>query len=91
MCYVFNLFVIFLHDSQLFIFMISSIYTGVTHFNFSVIISDSFNFIFETVFLRDSINDSFLKIMLSVSPALHQAPPIISVIPQINARLRLTV
>ncbi len=29
--------------------------------------------------------------MLSASPALHQAHPIISVVTQINARLRLTV
>ncbi len=53
--------------------------------------SNSFNFIFETVLLCDSINYSFLKIKLSASPALHQAHPIISVITQINALLRLTV
>ncbi len=53
--------------------------------------SNSFNFIFETDLLRDSINYSFLKIKLSASPALHQAHPIISVITQISARLRLTV
>ncbi len=90
MCTVFNLFVIFLYDSQLFIFMISSICVGLP-FYFSVVISNSFNLIFETDLLRNSINYSFLKIMLSASPVLHQALPVISVITQINARLRLTV
>ncbi len=80
----------FLHDYQIFIFMIYSICTGFTFF-FSVVISNSFNFIFETVLLYDSVNYSFLKIMLSASPALYQAHPIISVITQINAQLRLTV
>ncbi len=61
------------------------------HFYFSVVISNSFNLIFETDLLCDSIDYSFLKIMLSASPALHQAPPIISVITQMNAWLRLTV
>ncbi len=46
---------------------------------------------FEKVLLCDSINHSFLEIMLSASPALHQAHPIISVITQMNAQLRLTV
>ncbi len=48
------------------------------HFYFIVVISNSFNFIFETDLLPDRINYSFLKIMLSASPVLHQAPPIIS-------------
>ncbi len=61
------------------------------HFYFSVVISNSFKCIFETVLLHDSINYSFLKIMLSASPALHQAPPIISLTTQINSWLRLTV
>ncbi len=39
------------------------------HFYFSVVISNSFNVIFETVLLHDSINYRFLKIMLSASPA----------------------
>ncbi len=71
----------FLLDSQLFIFMISSICTGLKK-NLqcsSVVINNSFNFIFETNLLCDSVNYSFLKIMLSASPALHQAHPIISV------------
>ncbi len=67
------------------------VFVQALHFYFRVVISNSFNFIFETDLLCDSINYSFLKIMLSASPALHQAPPIISVITQINARLRLTV
>ncbi len=57
---VFNLFVIFLHDSQLFIFMISSICTGL-HFDFSVVISLSFNLIFETDLFCYSINYSFFR------------------------------
>ncbi len=61
------------------------------HFYFSVVISNSFNFIFETDMLRDSINYSFLNIMLSASPALHQALPIISVITQITQWVKLAV
>ncbi len=63
------------------------VFVQALHFYFSVVISNSFNLIFETDLLRDSINYSFLNIMLS---ALHQAPPIISVITQMNARIRLT-
>ncbi len=56
------------------------------HFYFNVVISNSFNFIFEADLLSDSIIQSFLrvKIMLSASPVLHQATPIISVTTQIN-------
>ncbi len=63
---------------QLFIFMISSICTGFT-FYFNVVISNSFNLIFEADLLRDSINKSFLRveIKLFASPALHQHTPII--------------
>ncbi len=54
-CALFNfLFFFILHDSQLFIFMISSICTGFTFFFF--VISKSFNLIFEAGMLRDSIN-----------------------------------
>ncbi len=51
MCTVFCYF----YDSQLFIFTISNICTGFT-FYFNVVISNSFNFIFETDLLCDSIN-----------------------------------
>ncbi len=44
-----------LHDSQLFIFMISSIVQAL-HFYFNVVINNSFNFIFEMDLLLDSIN-----------------------------------
>ncbi len=67
------------------------VFVQALHFYFNVVISNNFYFIFETVLLCDSINYSFLKIMLSASPALHQAHPIISVTTQINAQLRLTV
>ncbi len=65
------------------------VFVQALHFYYSVVINYSFNFIFETDLLCDSNNYSFLKIMLSASPAHHQAPPIISVITQINARLRI--
>ncbi len=80
MRYVFYLFVIFLHD----LYLRFLVFVQALHFYFSVVI-------FEIDLLCDSINYSFLKIMLSAYPALHQAPPIISVITQINALLRLTV
>ncbi len=64
------------------------VFVQALHFYFSVVISNSFNFIFEIDLLCDSINYNFLKIMLSASPEL-QAPPIISVITQMYARLRL--
>ncbi len=69
------------------------VFVQTLHFYFNVVIRNVFNFTFETDLLRDSINSSFLrvKIKLSASPPLHQAPPIIAVIIQINARLRLTV
>ncbi len=67
------------------------VFVQALHFYFSVVISNSFNCIFETDLLCASINYNFLKIMLSASPALHQAPPIIYFITQINARLRLNV
>ncbi len=51
--FLFYLYFFFLHDSQLFIFTISSICSGFT-FYFNVVISNSFNFIFETDVLRDS-------------------------------------
>ncbi len=46
---------------------------------FNVVISNSFNLIFEADLLRDSINKSFLRveIKLFASPALHQHTPII--------------
>ncbi len=47
MCTVFILFLFILHDSQLFIFTISSIWSGFK-FYFNVVISNSFNFTFET-------------------------------------------
>ncbi len=64
------------------------VFVQALHFYFNVVISNSFNFIFEADLLRDSI----IKVSwLSASPALHQAPPIIAVATQINARLRLTL
>ncbi len=81
-CAVFNLFVIFFNMIPNYLWFL--VFVQALHFYFSVVISNSFNFIFETDLLRDSINYSFLKIMWSASPALHQAPPIISVITQIN-------
>ncbi len=51
------------------------IFVQALHFYFSVVISNSFNVIFETDVFRDSLNYSFLEIMLSASPALHQALP----------------
>jgi len=74
-----------------YLYLLFLVFVQALHFYFSDVISNSFNLIFETDLLRDHINYSFLKIMLSASPALHQAPPIISVITQMNARLRLTV
>ncbi len=56
----------------------SSLFVQALHFYFSVVISNSFNLIFETVLLHDRINYGFLKIILSASPVLHQAPPIMS-------------
>ncbi len=47
------------------------VFVQALHFYFSVVISNSFNLIFETDLLRDSINYSFLNIMLSASSALH--------------------
>ncbi len=67
------------------------VFVQALHFYFNVVISNSYNFIFEADLLRDSINKIFLEIKLPASPALHQAPPIISVITQINAQLTLTV
>ncbi len=55
------------------------VFVQALHFYFNVVISNSFNFIFEADLLRDSINYSFLEIKLSASPALHQATPIIAV------------
>ncbi len=46
------------------------VFVQALHFYFSVVISNSFNFIFETVLLHDRINYSFLKIMLSASPVI---------------------
>ncbi len=44
------------------------VFVQALHFYFSVVISNSFNFIFEIDLLCDSINYNFLKIMLSASP-----------------------
>ncbi len=65
------------------------VFVQALHFYFSVVINNSFNLIFETDLLLDSINSSFLRVQIKLpaSPALHQAHPIISVIPHINARL----
>ncbi len=41
--------------SLLFIFM-TLVFVQAVHFNFNVVISNSFNFIFDTDFLRDRIN-----------------------------------
>ncbi len=46
------------------------VFVQALHFYFSVVIRNVFYFIFETDLLRDSINYSFLKIMLSASPAI---------------------
>ncbi len=46
---------IILHDSQLFIFTIL-VFVQALHFDFNVVINNSFHFIFETVLLLDSIN-----------------------------------
>ncbi len=92
MCTVFNLFVFFYMIPN-YLYSRFLVFVQALHFYFSVVISNYFNCIFETDLLRDSINSSFLrvKIKLSASPALHQAPPIIVVTTQINAQLRLTV
>ncbi len=52
MCTVFNLFVIFLHYLYLWLL----VFVQALHFYFNVVISNSFNFIFEADLLRDSIN-----------------------------------
>ncbi len=44
------------------------VFVQALHFYFSVVISNSFNFIFETDLLRDHINYSFLKICISCTP-----------------------
>ncbi len=84
----FNLFVIFYMIPN-YSYLWFLVFVQALHFYFTVVISNSFNCIFETVLLCDSINYSFF--MLSASPALHQAPPIISVITQINERLKLSI
>ena len=78
----------FFHDSQLFRF---AIYNSCAVFTF---LFQCRNYLFISFYigtdlLRDSINESFLRvnIMLSASPALHQATLIIAVITQNNARL----
>ncbi len=58
-----------------YLYLLFLVFVQALHFCFSVVISNSFNLIFETVLPRDSINYSVLKIMLSASPALHQEPP----------------
>ncbi len=55
-CTVFSLFVIFLHDSQLFIYLWLLVFVQALYFYFNVVISNLFNFIFEADVLRDSIN-----------------------------------
>ncbi len=71
MCTVFN-FCNFFYMVPNYLYSRFLAFVQALHFYFSVVISNSFNFIFETDLLRDSINYSFLKIMLSASaPSSH--------------------
>ncbi len=54
-CALFNLFVIFLQDPN-YLDLWLLVFVQALHFYFNVVISNSFNFIFEVDLLRDSIN-----------------------------------
>ncbi len=58
MCTVFNLFVIFFYmiPNYLYSWFLVFVFVQALHFYFNVVISNSFNFIFEADFLCDSIN-----------------------------------
>ncbi len=90
-CALLKIFFFFFYMTANYLYSWFLVFVQALHLYCYVVISNTFNLIFEADLLCDSINESFLEIKLSASPALHQATPIIAVTTQINARFRLTV